>query len=345
MRREFLQLAHTFDNQDVTNWWMSKKLDGYRVFWDGGITRGMHKSSVPWANTEKDERYKKEPIATGLWTRNANVYHAPEWFLDDLPKIPLDGELYCHGLKRQDIGSIVKSLVPGVGWASIKFHVFDSPPLATVFKDGVIDTPHYKKEFKDILKWIMDREYKYQSLAARSENFNYRYTYMLRVALADCPSCTLVHQTPIESMSQIDYHMDEALDEGYEGLVIRNPQEMYHCYRSHDMLKYKPYEDAEGIVVGYTSGRETDKGSRLLGMMGALIVDYGDQNGNLLELSGFEDAERELSDTNFAVLHPGKLLPEDVEAVKFPRGTVVTFKYRGLSNDGVPQEARYWRKR
>ena len=46
-------------------------------------------------------------------------------------------------------------------------------------------------------------------------------------------------------------------------------------------------------MVGFTSGRETHKGSRLLGKIGALIVDY---QGKRLELSGLTDAEREFAD-------------------------------------------------
>ena len=41
-------------------------------------------------------------------------------------------------------------------------------------------------------------------------------------------------------------------------------------------------------MTGFTSGRETNKGSRLLGKIGALITDF---NGKRLELSGLTDTE------------------------------------------------------
>ena len=50
-------------------------------------------------------------------------------------------------------------------------------------------------------------------------------------------------------------------------------------------------------MVGFTSGRETTKGSRLLGKIGALIVDY---QGKRLELSGLTDAEREFLNPDMA---------------------------------------------
>ena len=50
MRREFLQQAKTYKNQNPAGWYVSEKLDGTRCFWDGGVTRGVPTESVPWAN-------------------------------------------------------------------------------------------------------------------------------------------------------------------------------------------------------------------------------------------------------------------------------------------------------
>ena len=79
MRREFLQLANKFKvgKHNPAGMWVSEKLDGARVFWDGGITRGMATTSVPWANIwdpKKPGELKKKikPFATGLWSRYGN---------------------------------------------------------------------------------------------------------------------------------------------------------------------------------------------------------------------------------------------------------------------------------
>lgn len=159
MKREFLQLAQKYDSKKYTigGWWYSEKLDGERCFWDGGITRGMMKSRVPWANTEKDARYVSLQIATGLWSRYGNVIHAPAWWLDQLPKCPLDGELYSHdaSLQRQDIHSAIKKIEPiDDEWKKIILEVFDSPPYERVFADGVIDNTNFHKTFKGIVSWV-----------------------------------------------------------------------------------------------------------------------------------------------------------------------------------------------
>jgi ATP-dependent DNA ligase len=113
--------------------------------------------------------------------------------------------------------------------------------------------------------------------------------------------------------------------------------------RTTTLLKIKKLIDSEAKVVGYVSGRRTDKGSKLLGKMGALIVDW---HGIRFELSGFTDEERMFesdSHASHAAAYPGKEMPSWVVAHHFPIGTAVTFRYRELSDLGVPKEARYWR--
>ena len=61
----------------------------------------------------------------------------------------------------------------------------------------------------------------------------------------------------------------KALDLGGEGVVVRNPAAPWIPKRHKDILKYKPFEDAEAVITGFTSGRETAKGSKHLGRIGA----------------------------------------------------------------------------
>jgi len=57
-----LLLAHTWENDvDLTEWWMSEKLDGVRAYWDG----------------------------TQFISRLGNIYHAPDFFVAGLPLEPL----------------------------------------------------------------------------------------------------------------------------------------------------------------------------------------------------------------------------------------------------------------
>jgi ATP-dependent DNA ligase len=135
------------------------------------------------------------------------------------------------------------------------------------------------------------------------------------------------------------------LDKGGEGLVVRDPEQRWIPKRSRGLLKYKPFSDDEGTITGFVSGRKTEKGSKLLGLIGALILDY---KGKRLELSGLTNEEREFSCahyTRYATSHPGEDMLADAQGRFFKVGDKVTFKYRELSDDGLPKEARYWRKR
>jgi len=150
---------------------------------------------------------------------------------------------------------------------------------------------------------------------------------------------------PDEAVVQVESHLQRVLDHGGEGVVIRNPQATWTPKRHKGILKFKPFNDAEARIIGFTSGRETDKGSRLLGMIGALITDY---KGKRLELSGLTDAEREFATDEMsahAAEHPGEDMPDWFQGRHFKKAQMVTFKYRELTDDGIPKEARYWRRR
>lgn len=46
-------------------------------------------------------------------------------------------------------------------------------------------------------------------------------------------------------------HMERIVRDGGEGLMLHKGSAVYRSGRSDDVLKLKPYEDAEAQVVGY----------------------------------------------------------------------------------------------
>jgi hypothetical protein len=52
---------------------VSEKYDGFRAWWDGGVSRGLPITAVPWANKNKKDRLLREPVSTGLWSFYGNV--------------------------------------------------------------------------------------------------------------------------------------------------------------------------------------------------------------------------------------------------------------------------------
>src|SRR5882672_4493638 len=103
-----LLLAESWDNAtDLSDWWMSEKLDGVRAYWDG----------------------------KQFLSRQGNLYHAPAWFIAGLPEVPLDGELWIDRKKFQRTVSIVRRQDKSDLWNEVKFLVFDAPTASGGFED------------------------------------------------------------------------------------------------------------------------------------------------------------------------------------------------------------------
>jgi DNA ligase-1 len=333
-KRYFAMLAHTYDGSSFGNWLWSAKIDGQRVLWDGGVSRGMLASEVPFANTEKDGRYITPPVATGLWSRYGKVIQAPDYFLDQLPGgIPLDGEMHMGPGSFQSTRAVISQLVPDGRWSNVKYSVVDIINYAQWLKDGLVAfNDKTTKYFSGILNWLPNW-IKYDTRLFRNK--------VGTMGPFEWPQYPL----PLFfTKNDVDNIMDDVLRDGWEGVVLKDGNSIWLPERSHYMLKYKPFLDAEGVIIGFTSGRETDKGSKLLGMIGAIIVSW---NGKVFKVSGLRDDERQFETSKmqeFAVSCPGEDMPNEFNGSYFRLGEIVTFKYRELTDEGIPKEARYWRK-
>jgi DNA ligase-1 len=347
-----MMLAHNHNPKKhiIGGWFMSEKLDGQRCFWDGGISRGVLKSEVPWANTGKDNRYKVPPVATGLWSRYGNVIHAPGWWLDLLPRVPLDGELYVGRGEgaRQHLSTIIRKLEPDEdAWCEVDYCVFDMPALSTILGDGEIKIPNQHTVLNGAYEWALKRMDQLEYVPKSATRFRSTVKLIKKYVTGQVIRPVEQVQLPFSSAAAEDMvfeELDYLTSEGAEGIMLRHPDSVWSPHRSHQLVKLKKLLDAEAVVTGYTAGRKTTLGSKLLGKMGALVTEY---SGKRLELSGFTDAERSFEDgdaSRWAMAHPGEEVPETVENPHFPRGSKVTFRYRELSKDGIPIEARYWRK-
>ena len=368
-RREFLQLAEPYkpEKRDrkggysfrVGGKYISEKLDGTRCFWDGGLSRGWPTEQVPWASIidpkTGNKKGKIKPVATGLWSRYGNPIMAPDWFLNQLPCCPLDGELWAGRGNFQLCRSICGGDEPDTRFKQIKYAVYSCPPITAVFGSGEIKNTNMVCDlhWPSNELWIKDRLEDFEGdfrFLNPGKTFADELAFLADAIETQSDHCFLHRQTKLPddeetARSAVETHLDAALAQGGEGVVMRDPNAVWLPKRHAGILKWKPFEDAEGRVIGFTSGRETLKGSRLQGMIGALIVDY---EGKRLELSGLTDAERKFQTGEMSVYaaeHPGVDMPENFQGQVFRKGQNVTFIYRELTDDGIPKEARYHRKR
>ncbi len=99
----------------------------------------------------------------------------------------------------------------------------------------------------------------------------------------------------------------------WEGLIIRNPAGFYTFGRSHDLLKYKLFQNTEVEVTGYYPGE--GKHENRIGGVWCTYNNHSFKCG-----TGFSDLERE---------NPP------------PIGSMITIKYVDLTDQGVPKHATY----
>jgi len=374
-RRELLQLANRYDprKHNVAGWFISEKLDGTRCFWDGGLTRGLPTETVPWASTidpkTGQKKAKIKPISTGLWSRYGNPIMAPDWWLNQLPCCLLDGELWAGRGKFQLCRSICGGDTPDERFDKIVFAAYSTPPLAAIFSTGEIKNTNMvcNVDYLQIEAWIRKRlneqggRFEGVPMPKRCLGDDFKFlaanqpfskeVAVLNEALEniDGSVCYLHPQTklidvPEAASEQVEDYLQRVLDKGGEGVVLRNPDTIWTPRRHRNILKYKPYQDAEVRVTGFTSGRETDKGSRLLGKIGALICDF---NGQRLEIAGLTDAEREFLNPDMirtATERPGQDMPTWFQGKEFKVGQIVSIKFRELTDDQLPKEARFFRR-
>ena len=105
---------------------------------------------------------------------------------------------------------------------------------------------------------------------------------------------------------------------GGEGLMLRKPGSSYTVGRSYDLLKVKTFKDEEAKVISHLPGS-----GKHAGRLGALLVEL--PNGIQFAIgTGFTDKERE---------NPP------------PVGSIITFKYYGFHESGIPRFASFLRIR
>ena len=250
-----LMLANVYhEGINLSEYWVSEKYDGVRAIWNG----------------------------EQLVSRGGNIYHAPKWFIEKLPKEKLDGELWISRQSFELVLSTVRDKSPdNEAWKKIKFMVFDMPELEA--------------------------------------DFNERLKHMqIFIADLEIPWVKMVKQWKVKSHPSLMQELKLITTAGAEGLILHKGASFYKGKRSGDLLKVKPYEDAEAIVIKHIKGK-----GKYSEMLGAMLVEI--PNGKRFKIgSGFTDSER----SN----------PPDI-------GETITYQFRGKTKNGIPRFATFLRVR
>ena len=130
------------------------------------------------------------------------------------------------------------------------------------------------------------------------------------------PYLAMISQVTLKDVSALDNKLNEVITAQGEGLMLHLASAYYQPGRNSALMKLKKHQDAEATIIGYTEGK-----GKYQNQFGAIKVKTSD--GIIFKIgSGFSDIQR---------ANPPKV------------GTIITFKYNGLTNAGVPRFARFWR--
>lgn len=289
----------------------SIKYDGMRAFWDGGMTRGAY--DVPWCKGKR---------ATGLWSINANIIYAPEWFLNDLPEgICLDGELWAGIGGQYKVTSICKRHIPDERWREVTYNEIQSIAPSFIYYPRIINQPNCNMVIST--KTVA---YMQEKASKLDMSWNEPQLYI----------GNKIEQHKFQSLESIPFN--DLVEEGHEGIVLFDPEIPWTPIRSWRLMKYKPFKESEAIVIGYTGGRKGFESK-----IGALIVRWGTK---VFEIgSGLTLPDRESNDPDACMKYKGIAVPNGVHSLTILPNTLITFKYRELTPNGIPKEPRYYRVR
>lgn len=183
-----------------------------------------------WLMSEKLDGIRAIWDGVKLSSRDGNEFSTPAWFLAQLPSdVALDGELWIARGAFQKTLSVVRKKTPvDAEWQAVTFRVFDAPSIKGGF------------------------EYRLAACA---------------VALGGCAIASVVEHTVCRDACHMHATFGALCADGAEGIMLRRPASPYEQKRSSSLLKLKPSDSCEAVMVGSESGK-----GRLAGLVGALVV-------------------------------------------------------------------------
>jgi len=215
-----------------------------------------------------------------LHFRSGKLISAPNWFIENFPEQLMDGELWMGRGTFEKLSGIVRKIQPNHNeWKQVSYMLFELPEHPGTFTQRVRKMVKLTETLK--ISWLQP-----------------------------------IPQIRLNSENALLNMLDEIVTKGGEGLMLHQADSLYHSGRSNDLLKLKPWQDAETTVVEILPGK-----GKFNGMMGSLLVT--DESGRRFRIgTGFSNKERK---------NPPAL------------GTVITYKFTGTTKKGLPKFASFLR--
>ena len=224
--------------------------------------------------SEKYDGVRAQWDGHALRFRGGGLVPAPAWFTAHFPLVPLDGELWIGHAQFDALSGAVRKIEPvDAEWQQVQYLVFELPGAAGTFSERVFEM---------------------QAIVAKAS------VSWLRV----------VEQTRVIDQAALMRQLDAVTRMGGEGLMLHRADAPYLTGRSNALLKLKPWQDAEAVIVGHVPGK-----GKYQGMIGALQMEMPDG-------------------TRFRI---GSGLSDRVRRQPPPIGSYITYRYQNLTKNGIPR--------
>ena len=276
--------------------------------------RGIPSAPIGWWMSEKFDGERALWDGKQMISRGGKVIWIPEWFKALMPpNMSLDGELFTGRGKFQELGFLRSTVKPLSERKKTDKSTKDLDLKWGNVLFKVFDVPHVKQPWEERMT-IMN-----EIVRERCKLWKPLPSPYLQKP-SNCP-LQMTEFIKVENEKQLEEYFNTLLSKDAEGVMLRAPKSPYIPKRTRFLLKVKPDYDAECRITGYKSG--TGKYEGVLGSFECEMI----PEGKKFYISGMSDDIRK----SYRQTHPV--------------GTVVTYKYTFLTDDGIPRHPRYLRIR
>jgi DNA ligase-1 len=210
-------------------------------------------------------------------------------FFEGNPKARLDGEFYTHEFK-EDFEKICKAVKKSADKAEpsdlefqkkVQLHLYDAPRIGTL-----TDTDSFQKRQAELAKTFAD----------------YKYIHVVETVV-------------VNNEDEMLACKERWIEEGYEGIMLRNIDSPYEGKRSYNLQKFKDFIDDEFEIIGVNEGN-----GKLAGHAGSFTFKMKSGNTFDAKMIGSTSRLKDLFE------HQSKCI-----------GKMATVRYQNLSADGNPR--------
>jgi len=212
----------------------------------------------------------------GIFTTMDHITAGLTEFFNLRPTVILDGELYTNQYPFEElVGLIKRKQVDDPRIRQVHFHIYD------------IVSPNGYAERR---QFILDNRHLFPA------------------------TFEIVKTEEATTVDDFKAKFTEYVQEGYEGIMLRNKKGAYVSNRSHDLQKYKEFEEDEFRIVGFREAEGRDSGT--------VIWRCATKTGDEFDCRPVGSVEHRKQLFQNAPANIGKLL---------------TIKYQELSEKGIPR--------